>query len=603
MLVTTGHPPACDSGCITVSPSTAKESMTTTVTISAQTGSGSTPGWYDYDSDGIFTYSFGYLLGVEKYMLNAVPQTSTSVQTSSLPPGELTFFVTVHDAHGVVGPVALGQTGLLAGTIQTTTISPASDISSAALTTVLEYDAANTAPEEALRIVSSVSANMDTSTLSATESDNLITKLATNLDTVLGGSGGAMTDMAAGALELITEQPSALSQDTTDLLASCLDTTLSKSASSISSNTALQLIEVTANLGQAHSTLNSRRADTAQWSKDQLSRLVSVSHLAAGALTPDDPGIMLQASHISGTLVMQLQKVHSTGLGGASFGSDASGAVVQMSSSFTAMRRVAAVYTFFVNVMDTGNSLNTNTQTKYTLSSNIIFTGLINDASPGEAASFSGTAQVNLYNTADNSAPMCLFWDGAEYKSAAEGGPCTTDLTQSYRTVGGAVVCQCTELGSVAVGMGCDAATDCSAHGSCNADATCKCEESWWGADCSVQRCTDVTTCGPNNFQGECVFNQSATTAQQPAYPKSGCAEIQTDFCNPVNSSEFWQSEDVSEDPQLYGDCMCFCGWSGALCDTKMLNASCTSGASRVHSMTLLALLFAAFVGILGIQG
>jgi hypothetical protein len=602
MLVTTGHPPTCDSGCITVSPSTGTiHSMTTTVTVSAPSGSGSVPGWYDYDSDGTFSYSFGYMREGEKFMLNASPQSNNTLQTSSLPPGELTFFVTVYDpAAGQVGPVYLGQDSLLQGTVQVTTISAATDISSSALSSALDYDVSSTPPEEAFRIMSSVTANLDTSTMSSSDSDSLITKLADNLETVLAGAGGGMTDMAAGSLELISEDTTALTTASTDKLAACLDTTLNKAGGPLSANTALQLIEVTANLGQAHRSLNSRRL---AWADAQNNRLITIALKAAEGLNADDPAIVLEAAHISGTVDMQLQNIKSTGLAGGTFGSEEYGAVLTMSSSFTATRRSQSVYTLFVAAIDTANSLNTNIPTKYTITSNLAIFGL-GDSSNAAVQSNSGMIDVKLWNLADNDSPICLFWDIniLEYKSAAEGGPCSTDVTRSYRTIGGAVVCQCSAFGQVAVGVGCDASIDCSGHGSCNMDATCKCDESYWGTDCSVQRCTDVTTCGPNDFHGQCVFNESATTAQAPGYPKPGCVSDPAQVCNPSNSSEFWQAEDISEDPQLYGDCNCFCGWSGPLCETKN-TTDCTSTASPACTLAFWALFYAGIVHIIGMVG
>jgi len=597
MLVTTGHPPACDSGCLTVSPASGA-SLSTTFTLTAPVGSGTVPGWYDYDSEGTFTYDFGYVLDGESYLLTAAPQTANFIQTSALPPGQLTFFVTVHDpAHGSVGPVSLGVDALLVGAAQATTVTAATDTSTAALNSALDYSS-STPPDEAFRIMSSVTANLDTT---ASDASTVITKLATNLQATLDGAGGAMTEMAAGSLELMSANPTALTSSSTDQLANCLDTALSKATGPMPANTASQLIEVAANLGQAHRALDSRRAPS--WAEEQSQRLRTIAFQAADGLTAHSPGINLQISHIEGTISMQLQKAESTGLADNSFGSVEYGATIQMSAEFAASKRderrdALEVYTLHVTTIDVANSMNTNTPTKYTLTSNLVVMDMFTDI--GLQTSSSGIVTVTLYNLADNSSPVCLSWDSTalEYKSHAEGGACSTDVTRSYRTIGGAVVCQCTALGDVAVGVGCDASTSCSAHGSCNLDASCKCDESWWGADCSVQRCTDVTTCGPNGFSGECVFNQTATHMQTPAYPKAGCAEV----CDPVESAPHWQADMASEDPQLYGDCICQCGWDGPLCDIKV---ACdviwpNNSAGKVRS-SILAGLFAVMMLLLHI--
>eukprot|EP00658_Telonema_sp_P-2_P043405 TRINITY_DN3133_c0_g1_i5.p1 TRINITY_DN3133_c0_g1~~TRINITY_DN3133_c0_g1_i5.p1 ORF type:complete len:992 (-),score=193.26 TRINITY_DN3133_c0_g1_i5:389-3364(-) len=547
MSIITAYRPECNSNCLTVTYSSPAVSLSTNFTITAPKGVGY--GWFDRDDSGVFTYEFGFTRDGQSYMLTSSPSSSNSLITSKLPPGTLYPFVIVHDAtQGSVGPVHLGQassaTNPLSGTPALIWVN--SSTSSATLESSLTYTVGSTAALDVLLSIQAVGFSMaadDDSGASA-----LRDRLARDLKAVTDGEASDLVGISAGVLESLLEQPSKLSAGATADLNTAFDSILA-AATAIDAATTLSLVEAAENIKIAQDSSGRRTA----YSDSE--RLLLIAELSAADMTVDDPSRLIEARHISGNyLRMQLQKVLAGSLGDFEYGSQSLGGSVRFTASSSPT--YTSPYTVVVVMMNPGNPLNFQT-TSLTLASNVASAlVLVNATVVQDAAS---SMSMTLYNTKDNPSPTCLQY--VESMGAYETTSCTLDQANSYQAIGGAVVCDC-NTGSGAnltIGTGCYRNSTCSGHGTCQEDSSCKCDESWWGRDCAVQRCTDVTTCGPNGFYGTCVFNSTASSFMAPGFPRVDQPE-----------GDQWLADLPTPDPVLYGDCVCRCGFAGPLCEEEV---------------------------------
>eukprot|EP00656_Telonema_subtile_P033675 TRINITY_DN3746_c0_g1_i13.p1 TRINITY_DN3746_c0_g1~~TRINITY_DN3746_c0_g1_i13.p1 ORF type:complete len:1026 (-),score=157.28 TRINITY_DN3746_c0_g1_i13:134-3211(-) len=503
----TAYPPECDGNCLTVTPASGT-GLNTTFTISAPLGSPSTGGWYDRDSDTSFTYTFGYTRNGQRYALNTVPTTSSSF-SGVAPPGSIAPWVTINDpVHGSVGPIGLGQsssqTTPLSGTAASIQLGAPADTSASALQTYLSA-LGSTASDVYLGVVAiglSMPAAPDPTY------NTLRQNLATKLQQTVQGGAGNQTALASGALSALLEAHTSLQPATLSVLGSTLDDVLSAMSGAINQATSLNLLEATANLAAAGS--SSRRSST------QNDRIRKIAHASAKGLTVADPPMLLVLGHSSGVVHLQVQKVIASAASSSTFGGESLGGIVKAPGGDS-----TAVFTVAVLVVSPGSALDSKQHPAESYS-NVLSAMVLSDTGAVVVSPTGSTMEITLYNTKDNPSPTCrsASQDATEFSSS----DCSVVLASSYQSVGGAVTCSCTTTSAVldvALGSGCSASVNCSSHGTCQKDATCLCDESYWGTSCSTQRCTDVTLCGPHGWHGVCNFNESASSAMAPGYPLS----------------------------------------------------------------------------------